>query len=191
MKNKAKITHKLMESILCWLTSPWHKACPGMWFIYSTVKLHWRKVVSSFPVGINYYNFLVRYGSLCPIPHIWTGLDLCRSQAFVTVSVNLYMHQCCTWKILFAQNHPPFMAPQIFLLLLPHRYMSFEERVQLKLQNPPFLEHWSLWVSVLINIYFKNKHLSMKVKQCPELQSQQYVNRSHFIAILFQQNNSI
>lgn len=40
-----------MESVLCWLATPGHEACPWVWLTY-TVTFHWRKPVLLFPVGI-------------------------------------------------------------------------------------------------------------------------------------------
>lgn len=42
LKQKA---HQNMEFVLCWLTSPGHRVCPGVWLM-DTVTLPWRKLIS-------------------------------------------------------------------------------------------------------------------------------------------------
>lgn len=53
-----------MDSVVL-ATFSWE--CGQPWRVVNT--LHWRKVLFSFLGGINYNNFLVRYKSLCPLPH--------------------------------------------------------------------------------------------------------------------------
>lgn len=63
-QNKIKCPQKAMEYVLCWPTTPGHRACFGVWLL-NLVILHWRKLISLFPGNIDYNRFLFKGRTSC------------------------------------------------------------------------------------------------------------------------------
>lgn len=75
MRQKKKDFKIPIEFVLCCPTTPGHKACMEVCLMYPE-RLHWGKKNQIFPllVILTADNFLVRYGNLCPLPHLNAGL---------------------------------------------------------------------------------------------------------------------
>lgn len=96
------------ESILCGSAAPRQGACLpwcGVWLI-NPVTLHWKELIFPWPAGMFQIGFLVRTGTLVPLPPL-------RSHLACMVSMSSYVHQyCCVLGLIC-----PLWLVQSFYLL--------------------------------------------------------------------------
>lgn len=103
-EQKAQTHTKLMEFVLCWLTTSWSGTCPGVGFIY-LLTLSWRKHIFLFPSGIDCKQPPGQWWSFCLLTLYGTGtlsgLNLYRSSTAHCHRLWVHMYQySCYYKLL-------------------------------------------------------------------------------------------
>lgn len=142
-RNNIKTQKNTMISILCWVSMPEHKACPGEWLIYiASLCDNWSLIPAAVSCKQLYGLEILCAYLFCSVLCICVACICLHFISNLTISLSSYEHQSnWIWKILISWSCPSRLDFTVFLTPILYRFLSFDDKDVIKLLH--------LWLIIL------------------------------------------